>query len=255
MLQIEKKKGNCFNMENLKKLPFWKSLVLFALPSAYFIMMTRWFTPLLHESFGFNPYLSWYITGCFVFVPLFMAAVLLVKRETGSCSLQMLFSRLRFKKLTKSDFKWTIGATFLSFIAMGVIFCIAGVLTKYFSVPALQTTPDFMRAKPLVGFEKLYLLIWLPMFFFNIVGEQMLWHGYILPRQELTHGKWACLVNSICWLLFHICFGIGLMILLLPLLIIIPYTIQKTKNTTTGLIIHAIVNGPMAVVVALGLIH
>lgn len=218
-------------MENLKKLPFWKSVVLFALPSAYFIMLTRWLTPFFHDSLGIHPSLSWYITGYFVFVPLFIGAILLVKRETGTLNLQILLRRLRFKKLTVNDLIWTVGATLLSFVAMGVIWWISSLLTSNFSVPALQTTPGFMTSRPLEGLQKLYLLIWLPMFFFNIVGEQMLWHGYILPRQELTHGKWACLINTFCWLIFHICFGIGLMILLLPLLAIIPYTIQKTKNT------------------------
>ena len=239
-------------MEEIKKMPFWKSIFYFALPSAYFIVLTRWFTPFLHNNLGIQPSLSWYITGYFVFVPLFIGAIILVKKEKGAVNLQTLLKRLRFRKLEKNDIIWTIGATLLAFAAMGAIWWISSLLTSSFSVPALQTTPSFMSSEPLEGLQKFYILIWLPMFFFNIVGEQMLWHGYILPRQELTHGKWACLVNSFCWLLFHICFGVGLMILLFPLLVIIPYTIQKTKNTTTGLIIHAIVNGPIAVLIAMG---
>lgn len=239
-------------MENLKKLPLWKSIVLFALPSAYFIALTKWFTPFLHENLGLHPSLSWYITGLLVFVPLFVSALLFVKRETGILNLEILLRRLRLKKLTKKDVTWTLCATLLSFAAMGLVWWISTLLTQYLSVSPLQTTPNFMSSQPLEGFQKLYLLIWLPMFFFNIVGEQMLWHGYILPRQELTHGKSAWLVNAFCWLLFHICFGSDLIFLLLPLLLIVPYTIQKTKNTTTGLIVHAIVNGPMAVVIALG---
>jgi hypothetical protein len=201
-------------MENLKKLPLWKSILLFALPSAYFITLTKWFTPFLHKDLGVHPSLSWYITGYLVFIPLFIR----------------------------------------SFISMGAIWWISTLLSKYYSFPPLQTTPNFMSSQPLLGMQKLLLLIWLPMFFFNIVGEQMLWHGYILPRQELTHGQMAWLVNALCWLLFHVCFGVVLIILLLPLLVIVPYTIQKTENTVTGLIVHAIVYGPMAVVIALGFI-
>jgi hypothetical protein len=241
-------------MENLKKLPLWKSILLFALPSAYFITLTKWFTPFLHKDLGVHPSLSWYITGYLVFIPLFISAILLVKRETGTLNLQVLMRRLRIKKLTKKDKIWTFSATLISFISMGAIWWISTLLSKYYSFPPLQTTPNFMSSQPLLGMQKLLLLIWLPMFFFNIVGEQMLWHGYILPRQELTHGQMAWLVNALCWLLFHVCFGIGLIILLLPLLVIVPYTIQKTENTVTGLIVHAIVNGPMAVIIALGFI-
>jgi hypothetical protein len=217
--------------------------------------MTRFFTPFLNWSLKLHPSLSWYVTGIFVFVPLFIMAILLVKHENGMLDLNTLLQRLRFKKLTWADMKWTLGATLLSFISMGIILVISNFLAFHFSVPALQTTPGFMSSRPLEGMERLYLLVWILMFFFNIVGEQMLWHGYILPRQELTHGKRAWFVNACCWLLFHLCFGIDLIILLLPLLFIIPFTIQRTKNTTTGLIVHAIANGPMAVVIALGFIN
>lgn len=241
-------------MEKIKKLLLWQSILFFALPSMYFFLMTRNFTPFLNRSLKLHPALSWYVTGLFVFVPLFIMAILLVRRENGMLDLETLLHRLRFKKLSWWDMKCTVEATLLSFISMGMIWGISIFLTSHFSVPALQTTPGFMNSQPWEGMERLYLLVWILMFFFNIVGEQMLWHGYILPRQELTHGKLAWLVNACCWIIFHLCFGIDLIILLLPLLFIIPFTIQRTKNTTTGLIVHAIVNGPMAVIIALGLI-
>lgn len=241
-------------MKKIKKLPLWKSILFFALLSTYFFLMTLFLTPYLNRSLKLHPSLSWYLTGLFVFVPIFILAILLVKHENGMLDLKTLLQRLRFKKLTCKDIKWTVWATLLSFILMGTIWELANFITFHFSVPALQTTPKFMSSQPLEGVERLYLLVWMIMFFFNIVGEQMLWHGYILPRQELTHGKWAWFVNTCCWLIFHLCFGIDLIILLLPLLFIIPFTIQMTKNTTTGLIIHAIVNGPMAIAIALGFI-
>jgi len=92
------------------------------------------------------------------------------------------------------------------------------------------------------------------MFFFNIVGEEILWRGYILPRQELQHGKYAWVINSALWLVFHACFGLDLIILLLPILITIPYVAYKTGNTSIGILTHGLLNGPMFVLVALGLI-
>jgi len=32
-------------------------------------------------------------------------------------------------------------------------------------------------------------LAWLPYFFFNIVGEELLWRGYLLPRQVGVLGR------------------------------------------------------------------
>ena len=40
----------------------------------------------------------------------------------------------------------------------------------------------------------------------------------------------------------------------IPAFIIIPYVFHKTQNTLTGVFIHGIYNGPIFVLVALGLI-
>jgi membrane protease YdiL (CAAX protease family) len=92
------------------------------------------------------------------------------------------------------------------------------------------------------------------MFFFNIFGEEMLWRGYILPRQEAAHGRGAWMVNAALWMLFHLCFGPFLIVILLPILVILPWAASKTGNTSTALLVHGLLNGPMFVLVALGLL-
>ena len=39
----------------------------------------------------------------------------------------------------------------------------------------------------------------------------------------------------------------------LPALLIIPYIFDKTRNTLTGIFIHALFNGPAFIAIALGL--
>ena len=108
-----------------------------------------------------------------------------------------------------------------------------------------------MEMKPFQGIEKLFLFIWLPMFFFNIVGEEILWRGYIQTRLS---AKYSWLLCSLLWMIFHLPFGIDLIIMLIPVIIIIPYAFYKTQNTLVGIFIHGIYNGPLFVAVALGLI-
>jgi hypothetical protein len=48
-------------------------------------------------------------------------------------------------------------------------------------------------------------------------------------------------------------FGTGVLLLLIPVLFAIPWAVQRTKNTTAGIIIHAGVNGPGFLAVSLGL--
>jgi len=68
-------------------------------------------------------------------------------------------------------------------------------------------------------------------------------------------GKYSWLLCSLLWLLFHLSFGMDLMIMLVPVILIIPYAFHKTKNTLVGIFIHGIYNGPLFVTVALGLIN
>lgn len=241
-------------MTDLKKMPFWKSLLLFGIPSLYFLIITKYGIPFLARH-AIHPALSWFIAGYCIFVPLALGAVLLVKREEKNIDLASLWKRLRINKPTKTDWYWAFGATALILILTGLIMVLTNFLALRFGFHELQTTPPFMRFKVLQGYERLYLLVWLGMFFFNIMGEGMLWQGYILPRQELTHSKQAWFVNALLWMMFHLCFGIDLLILLTPTLLIIPYCTQKTKNTLVGMIPHALLNGPMFIIIALGILR
>jgi membrane protease YdiL (CAAX protease family) len=71
---------------------------------------------------------------------------------------------------------------------------------------------------------------------------------------EAEHKNYSWIINAVLWMLFHIPFGFDLIILLLPTLFIIPFAVFKTKNTTVGIIIHAVLNGPMFIFISIGLI-
>jgi len=90
------------------------------------------------------------------------------------------------------------------------------------------------------------------MFFFNIVGEELLWRGYIQSRLQ-TKGAWP--LCSILWMIFHAPFGADLVFMLIPIVIIIPYIFHKTENATIGIFIHGLYNGPTFVAVSSGLLH
>ena len=150
--------------------------------------------------------------------------------------------------------KWTVISAVSILLLTALIMLLSQLISIKFGVPELKTTPPFMQFQSLSGVQRLYLLVWFPMFFFNIVGEEILWRGYILPRQELFHWKYSWIVNSILWAVFHLCFGVDLIVILFPTLLIIPYVASKTENTTVGIITHALLNGPMFIMVALGII-
>jgi membrane protease YdiL (CAAX protease family) len=93
------------------------------------------------------------------------------------------------------------------------------------------------------------VLLTLLLLFFNIVGEEFWWRGYILPRQELALGKHAWIVHGILWTLFH-AFKYWDWLALLPVCLGIAFVAQSRRNTWIGFWAHLLFNS----VSALGII-
>jgi membrane protease YdiL (CAAX protease family) len=233
-----------------KKLSKVKAIAIFIGFTSYFFILLFTLLPFLKNNFIINPALYWFITGYFLFIPLFIFSILATKQE-GNKEVKAILQALSIKRFTKTDLIYSIVGLLLVFICTGIIFAVSFLLNKYFGIKLLSTTPWFMEMHPFQGTDKFLLLVWLPMFFFNIVGEEMLWRGYIQTR---LNGKYSWLFCALFWMIFHLPFGIDLMIMLIPVIIIVPYIFAKTNNTVTGIFIHGIYNGPLFVMVALGLI-
>lgn len=217
----------------------------------YFTVLLIALFPFLKSHLGLDPALCWFITGYFLFIPLFVFPIVSVRAEGGK-GLAQLGRALHVMPLSKRDFRYTIAGLIITCASTGVIFAASYFLSRSLGIGLIDTTPWFMEMKPLQGLDRLFLLVWAPMFFFNIFGEELLWRGYIqarLPRRR------AWILCSFLWLLFHLPFGIDLLIILLPVIIVIPYVFSRTGNTSVGILIHGLFNGPIFIAVALGLIH
>ena len=109
-----------------------------------------------------------------------------------------------------------------------------------------------MAFEPLRPGRYWILAAWLPFFVLNIGGEEFLWRGVVLPRQEVAVGAKAWLVNGTGWLLFHLPFGPAIVLLLAPTTYILPYVVQRRRNSWIGVVIHAGLNGPGFLAIAFG---
>jgi len=145
----------------------------------------------------------------------------------------------------RSDWLWTIGGI----AAVGVS---TGVVMVFIVGIAQSAQPAFLSLTPL-GADRLWiLLVWVPFWLLNILGEEFLWRGVILPRQELAFGQHAWLANAAGWLVFHLACGWAVILLVTPIVFILPWIVQKRRNSSIGIIIHAALNGPAFIAVALG---
>lgn len=228
-----------------------KATLIVIMFTAYFFLLLLVLLPFLKSRFPMNSALYWFIIGYCLFIPLFVFAVAMVKSE-GNTGITQVMKALHLSPFSRSDWQYAITGLVLTFVLTGFIFGISTLLNRYFGIRSISTTPWFMEMRPFQGSERLLLLVWLPMFFFNIVGEEILWRGYIQARLQ---GKYSWLLCSALWMVFHIPFGLDLMIMLVPVIIIIPYVFSKTTNSLTGIFIHGIYNGPLFVLVALGLMQ
>jgi membrane protease YdiL (CAAX protease family) len=87
--------------------------------------------------------------------------------------------------------------------------------------------------------------LWIPYWILNIMGEEVLWRGVILPRQETVSGKNAWIINAIGW---------QLLLTMIPILFILPFVVQKTRNRWTAVVIHGVINGPSFIAIAFGVL-
>jgi len=220
-----------------------KAIFIFGIFTVYFYILLFTLLPFIETLFVVNGAVYWFVVGYCLFIPIFISAVLLVRKE-GNRGFNEILSALGVRKLSKRDWKYAIAGLGLAFLGTGVVFGGAAIFGM-----ELETTPWFMEMSSFVGIEQLLLLVWLPMFFFNIVGEELLWRGYVQNRMR---SKW--LLCSLLWLGFHLPFGLDLMIMLIPVIIIIPYCFYKTQNTLVGIFIHGVFNGPVFIAIALGLL-
>ncbi|WOE76469.1 CPBP family intramembrane glutamic endopeptidase [Alterisphingorhabdus coralli] len=92
------------------------------------------------------------------------------------------------------------------------------------------------------------VLFWLGWLLVNIGGEELLWRGYALPLQERYLGKWAWLVNGLCWNLLVHAFMRWNVLTLMPVSLIIPFLVQRYRNIWIGIVIHGVGNALVLVI-------
>ena len=83
----------------------------------------------------------------------------------------------------------------------------------------------------------------------GVMGEELVWRRYVLPRQEATYGKWAWLINGTLWNIpFH-------WYTLSNLFSDMPFCVQRIKNTWFAIIIHAMMISMAYVIILAGIIR
>jgi membrane protease YdiL (CAAX protease family) len=222
----------------LKPMAFTESILLFGIPAIILAASLWWLRPALIKA-GISGAIAYTLSLSIVNVGLVIAAVVGYLREGNPFTWLAFSQRMRLTRMTGRIWAWTIGSTLL--------FGVLALLINSFAMSIYKalgfTMPDLVSGV-LAAWMNIIVL------FFNIVGEELWWRGYILPRQELTHGRITWFIHGVLWACFHM-FKWWAVPFMLVTCLIIPFAAQKTRNTWPGMVNHIIINGAGAIMAAM----
>jgi membrane protease YdiL (CAAX protease family) len=214
----------------VKPMSFWQSLLFFMIPGLYGLFAQYVLFPSMVR-LGISEENAYNIVHLTVFIGLLLATILALRMERWPLRWTSIKERLRIKRMDSTAWKWTLPFLFL-YLVLGFLL---NILAQFVYEQLGFWPPD--ADIPLTNIP--YLLI---VFVLNIISEELLWRGYILPRQELEHGKSAWIVNGVLWSLFHLFKWWAVPFMLLKHWML-PFVVQRTKNTTPAILIHFVSNG------------
>lgn len=226
------------NEIKLKPLRLFPSTMIFVSAAVLLWIMTHLCIPFLMEVTGWESIIFWFICGGLgVFTPLIVAGIIMLRKEGCKFTKETFAERLQFKPMTRRDWSYSL----VALVVIGLL--TSGIMvTMQALVPDFNYTLSFITLEPLSLGRYWLLLLWLPYWLLNIGGEEFFWRGVLFPRQEKAFGDRTWIVHGTGWAIFHLAFGWQLLVMLLPLLYIESYVVQKTQNTWTGVFLHGVIN-------------
>lgn len=230
------------------------ALLHFGIPMAGLFIATHLIYPQLPQ-IGLTQFEAFALITTIPLALLIVATAVSYQREGNEMSWAAFRMRMRFGKLTWRAAALGIGIAIIGMLGYGLFSGLTSELIAQGWLWIPDTAPALMDPRTPLTTELLdayvggtirgnwsIFIIYFIMLFFNIVGEELWWRGYILPRQIATHGRWAWLIHGLLWTLFHT-FKWWDLLNLLPICLLISYFAQRTGSSWPGFIAHYIFNG------------
>jgi membrane protease YdiL (CAAX protease family) len=249
----------------IKQLGIKGSIIIFLIPASILYIAHYYFVPAFIQATSqpyFNAYLIAWFTTMLMF---FIASIYAYYKEGNPLKIKEFADRNRLSKMSKQDWIWV----FIIFVIQtGVYFGLSFTSNWLARIPVFSPHPVFapefgpmgasahvpgeLMGTPLFG--KWWII---PVYFFgwvsNIFGEEFWFRGYLLPRQEISFGKFAWVVNGLMFGFNHIWQPWNLL-MIVPSALFGAFIVQRRKNTWILLIPHGIMNVSLLLIIILNLI-
>ncbi|MCX7747734.1 MAG: CPBP family intramembrane metalloprotease [Clostridia bacterium] len=234
----------------IKPAPLWQSLCFFGISSI--LIITNLYVIMPHLLASGIPFLTGYFILFYTpFLLLFVTEIIFYKRNIRKLSWESFKGYFRIKKLNRKTLFWTIGLFLfwlVSFFGLGFTQKLIAEI-PFFNPPS-YFPPEINPLKSMVSGELMgtplegnwwIIIVCTIGWFFNIFGEELLFRGYLLPRQEMKYGKHAWIINGVLWTLWH-SFWRWQLIPLFFTCMSLSFVAQKTQSTLPGIIVHGVLN-------------
>lgn len=250
--------------QSIRPMPLWMAVFFFGIPALVIRNFLYVGIPLLMST-GMRMFEAWLVCSIVPLGLLLIAAIVAYQLESPFFSRSAFQERFRLTPLHGKAWLWIVGGFLVAFLGNGALSFTARWIVRIplFAPPAALAYLDpralprlsythFMDV-PLLGNWWVFIAI-LFLLVVNILGEELWWRGYILPRQELSYGKRAWVFHGLFWTLFHVVFYPWVLFSYLPVCLTISFIAQRLKNTWSGIILHFVINGLVLIPITLGIL-
>lgn len=237
-------------MAALKPMGWVESVLYFGIPTVVFTFSLFVVLPAVAAS-GADPLLTFHAGFVAPLALMLIAAFVAYGREGRPWTWPGIRDRFRLDRPDRRTWLWTAALVALAILLLPVFpfgDWMRGTLASVhlYDPPAGYT--QFMNGmtdgqtqifgRPFSWGLLIYFLFGL--FVFNILGEELWWRGYILPRQELAFGRWTWVLHGVLWTLFHSFYhyNMGILVSYLPITLATSFVAQRTRNTWPGIVGH-----------------
>lgn len=242
--------------KNYKPMLFQESILITFVLTVLGLSTFYW-VQLFLEKQGLYELWAYIISLSLVFLVMIFWTIFGLKRE--GTSLRNFWPRLRLVKVESRTWVWAVGVGLLFIILEAGFSPILSNLIQAGILPIPQGLPSFVdpvAQQSLSALKNQMLeegILYIVPFalILNILGEELFWRGYVMPRQELVHGRKTWLIHGLMWTFSHL-----FQYWMLPAQVIgflaLSYLVQRYRNTWLGIIAHFISNGlPIMILVLL----
>ena len=204
-------------------------LAAYAVPTALMVAAVG-SAPRLAEVWGVPLVVGWFATASAMFSLMAgLAGVFLGSERCGSARRRVRLGRLD-PAAVRAGLRGLLWASPVAGVILAGLWA-AGVASRL--PPPTLDVPDRVWWLPLA---------WLPYYLLNVGCEEFYWRGVLLPREEVTLGRRAWVLNGFGVTAFHLPLGWPLALVVSPYLFAMARVAQRSGNLWASLVLHGSLN-------------